>query len=186
MGNLTTALVKETIKNFDQSDSTFNKIFIETGTYTGKTCINVSDFFDKLYTIEISSKYFSVSSENFHKQNIKNIDVLLGDSTNILPVVLKNIDQNVFFWLDGHWSMGDTGKGEKHCPLLEECQAIMEYCKSKKKKSIIMIDDIRIFGTNDGNLDWSSITKDKIISILGNSSHYYEKNDILSIFIDFS
>ena len=68
---------------------------------------------------------------------------------------------NCVFFLDGHWSSGDTAKGEKDCPLIEECVGIDKTYKAKK--GIVIIDDYRLFGTKI-NEDWKEITKESILN----------------------
>jgi hypothetical protein len=64
--------------------------------------------------------------------------------------------------LDGHWSGGDTAKGDKDCPLIEELVTIVG---DFKYKALIIIDDYRLFGTK-GNEDWSDITDDNIKNVI--------------------
>jgi hypothetical protein len=80
----------------------------------------------------------------------------------VKQLIIKSI-----FFLDGHWSSGDTGKSKKDCPLIEEITHINNL---HKNEAIIIIDDCRLFGkspkTGDCNEDWSEINKDVLISIL--------------------
>ena len=140
------------------------KTFIETGTYNGETIFELEPLFDKLYTIELSEKYFYNTKS---KYNGNKIDFILGDSSKIFKTILPNIIEKTIFFLDGHWSSGDTGKGEKDCPLVEEIMSINE---NLKEEAIIIIDDYRLFGLSPKtglNEDWSEINKDKILNILG-------------------
>ena len=63
---------------------------------------------------------------------------------------------------------GNSGKGERECPLYEEIEAIKQFTK----KAIIIIDDFRQFGKRSkGNkwgekIDWTDINKEQIISKL--------------------
>jgi hypothetical protein len=134
-------------------------VFIETGTYIGETIFNMEEYFKELYTIEIKEE-FLVNVKNRYGGN--KINFLLGDSSKVLTTLLPNIQEKVIFFLDGHWSWGDTGKGDKHCPLYEELYSIKNLYKNS---AIIIIDDVRLFGTNN-ICDWSDINKSKIVSIL--------------------
>jgi hypothetical protein len=135
--------------------------------------------------MEISDRYFSISNQNFRRYGVKNVFPFLGDSTHVLPEILKMLDENLIFWLDGHWSMGDTGKGEKQSPLLEECHAILEYCNTKNKKAILMIDDVRLFGRNQNQIDWKDITVESIEGVLKPFiKNSFIENDIFYILLD--
>ena len=137
--------------------------FIETGTYKGETIFEMEPYFDKLYTIEIAEHYYN---ETKNKYNGNKIDFLLGDSSYILQDLLPNINDNCVFFLDGHWSCDNTGRGLKDCPLIEEIDTINVLCK---KNAVIVIDDFRLFGLCEKNgypVDWGNITKEKIVDIL--------------------
>lgn len=75
--------------------------------------------------------------------------------------------KNTIFFLDGHYSSGNTGKGTKDCPLIEEIQNIVN---NFLYEAIIIIDDHRLFGKSSKNYNmkenWKDITDDKIFSIV--------------------
>jgi hypothetical protein len=121
------------------------KVFVETGTNMGDMVEAQKSRFNKIISIELGFDLFQKAKKKFI--NDKNIHVLLGDSGNVLPKILKDIDEPAVFWLDGHYSGGITVKGDKECPILEELDAIF---KSKKFNHVLLIDDARCFnGQND-------------------------------------
>lgn len=140
------------------------KCFIETGTYMGETIMHMEKLFDNLYTIEISDKYHNLVKQKYKRDKIK---FILGDSGDVFLKLLPNLMTDSIFFLDGHNSGGDTGKGHKDCPLYEEVTSINNFFK---KSAILIIDDYRLFGldSSSGKLleDWSDINKDKILSLL--------------------
>ncbi len=113
-------------------------VFVEGGTYKGGTAKNMSDKFRKVYTIEKSNAMFDIAKENL--KDISNVIMLKGDTREHLHNILENND-NLLFWLDAHWSGGDTYGEEDECPLLEELKIIFEY----DKNYVILIDDARLF-----------------------------------------
>ena len=137
-------------------------IFIETGTFMGETIDNITHFFKTIYSIELN-KEFAERAIIKYKEN-DNINILHGDSSQILPDLCKKIEEPVFFWLDGHWSGGTTARGNKDCPLLEELLAINSNLKSE---CVIAIDDARLFGTKE-NEDWKDIVPENILEIVKN------------------
>lgn len=152
-------------ENLKQEDE--YSIFIETGTCAGETIFSVQPYFKEVYTIEISEKCFYDFNRKKGELGVQNIKNYLGDSTYIIPEILNSLSEkdNCIFWLDGHWSSGDTGRGEKDCPLIEECQSIDNLCRSKK--CIVLIDDFRLFGTKI-NEDWTEITENNILNCFKN------------------
>lgn len=168
-----------TIQNINKitekhSDYAGIKILIETGTYHGNTIFHLAPFFDTLYTIEIKKELYE---ENLRKHS-SNIKFYLGDSTKVLPVILKDINQPIILFLDGHYSHGDTGQGPKDTPLIEELIAINLL---HNNNSIIIIDDYHMFGKNVTE-NWEDITEDSILKCLNPGKiheHFIENNHLI-------
>jgi hypothetical protein len=123
-------------------------VFIETGTFMGDTTKWASARFKDVHTIELSeSLYNQVKNELLEKGNIT---PHLGDSRDILPKILANINNNIVFWLDGHYSAGVTAGKDDPCPLLKELEIIL----SRNNEDIILIDDARCLLDGEG---WPTI-----------------------------
>jgi hypothetical protein len=139
--------------------------FIETGTFNGESIFSVEPFFNKLYTVEFSEKYYNRTKNRY---NGKKIQFILGDSSIVFEKLLPMIHDKTIFFLDGHYSSGDTGQSSKDCPLVEEITHINNLFLHE---AIIIIDDYRLFGLDksSGKLgeDWSEINKDSLLNILG-------------------
>jgi hypothetical protein len=119
-------------------------IWVETGTLVGDTAKYLSKVAKFVYTIEPSEKYYNLSVKNL--TNYENVKIYNDTSENKLDDILEIIKPNfnVCFWLDGHWSGGDTFKGETDTPILSELDTIEKYL-NKFSKLNILIDDFRIF-----------------------------------------
>jgi len=158
-------------------------IFVETGTYLGHTIFEMDKYFEELHTVEIKKEFYESAKNSYQGSKIT---FHLGDSINELSKIVCKLSNNTIFFLDGHWSSEQTGRGIKDVPLLEELQQIM---KDFKHQGIIIIDDYRLFGKNpiDGscNEDWSEINDQVIIDICADR---IEKNvligDRLVLFIN--
>ncbi len=117
--------------------------FIETGTYLGHTTFLISSLDVEVDTIELS--------EMLHGRNVKdlafvpNIRCHLGDSTDVLPSLLEGLNVPAVFWLDGHYSAGNTAMGPKVTPIMEELQLLRAH---NIRDHIVFVDDIRGFGAN--------------------------------------
>jgi hypothetical protein len=147
-----------------QDDYTKYPCFIETGTLNGDTTFALEPYFEKLYTIEFSEKYYRGTKNNYRGNKI---NFILGDSSIVFESLLPTISEKCVFFLDGHWSSGDTGHSNKDCPLEEEITHINNLFQNE---AIIIVDDFRLFGldSSSGKLseDWSKITKDALLNIL--------------------
>jgi hypothetical protein len=150
--------------NLLQDDYTKYNCFIETGTLNGGTIFSLEPYFNKLYTIEFSEKYYN-NTKNTYSGN--KINFILGDSAIVFESLLPNISDKCIFFLDGHWSGGDTGHSNKDCPLDEEITHINNLFTND---AIIIIDDFRLFGLDKSsgklNEDWSKINKENLLNIL--------------------
>ena len=163
--------------------------FVETGTWKGDTILKMEPYFQFLYTIEIEKELYDTVKSIYKGDKI---NFILGDSSYEISNISKSLQNNTIFFLDGHWSSGDTGKGEKDCPLYEELQSIND---NFLFEGIVIIDDVRLFGKgpNNGNelVNWEDINEKHIINILKNriNKYFYTEsqiceNDRLVIYIN--
>ncbi len=152
-------------------------VFVEGGTYKGDTAKGMSEKFRKVYTIEKSDAMFDIAKENL--KDIPNVVMLKGDTREHLHGILENND-NLLFWLDAHWSGGDTYGEEDECPLVEELEIIFKY----NKNYVVLIDDARLFLApppfphNFEN--WQTLTD--IMKVMPDDWELIEFEDVLYLF----
>ena len=121
-------------------------IFIETGTYKGKMVYAVMPHIKEIYSIELDQTHFERAYRRF--TGYPDIHILQGESSKVLPEVLKDINKTCLFWLDAHYSGGSTSKGELETPIIQEMQCILNHPLTNEH--IVLIDDARCFiGEND-------------------------------------
>ena len=139
--------------------------FVESGTWHGETIFEVERYFKQLYTIEIKKELYEEAKERYSGNKITFIN---GDSSIEMSKLVKDLNENVIFFLDGHWSKMDTGMGTKEIPLIEEIEAINN---DFKQAAIIIIDDLRLFGCGPNlegdkyhDVDWSYISEEQVIN----------------------
>jgi hypothetical protein len=112
MPNLTPALYNLT-KNIKTNH------YIETGTYLGNGITCVLNNYNNIHSIELSNKWYDYNVEQF--KNNKNVKMYLGDSKQILPELLKSIneDEAVDSGRSGHnsfnFSWAGLSKGKRSC-----------------------------------------------------------------------
>lgn len=116
------------------------KLFVETGTFLGQTTVEMAAVFDRCWTVEIDTALYQQALARFAP--LPNITALHGSSgTHIVPI-LSQIDAPAIFWLDGHYSRANTGRGDVDSPILQELTRIFEH---PIKEHVILIDDARDF-----------------------------------------
>ena len=122
--------------------------WIETGTYKGDT----TDFLAKrarlVISIEPSTKLADSAISRFRGRG--NVRILNQESEQIFDSLLNDIEGDVSFWLDGHFSAGETFRGVQDTPIRQELDAIESHLSIWKEKVAIFIDDFRYFRV--GNL----------------------------------
>lgn len=134
-----------------------NKYFVETGSYSGDGIqLGIEAGINYIRSIELANKLFNECKEKF--KDYTGVTLIQGDSSLILSNVISDIDEQITFWLDAHYSGGDTVQGHTGLSaLIAELEQIKQH---PIKTHTIMIDDIRwcymLFGT---------LVKDKIMEI---------------------
>lgn len=151
------------------------KILVEKGTYYGDMIDAMKKHFDIIYSIELSQELHDLAQKRFDGD--QKIHLIQGDSGKELGKIMDSLSQPALFWLDGHYSGGETAKGELETPIYQELSHILN---AKEQKHIILIDDARCFGTNPSYPTLEDITafvkkhKNAEIAV---------KNDIIRIFL---
>ncbi len=155
-------------------------VFVETGTYRGKMVYALMPHVAEIYSIELDPTHYENARKRF--AGYANIHIFQGQSGEILPEILKGIQQPCLFWLDAHWSGGSTAKGELETPVVQEMHCILAHPLATKH--IVLIDDARCFtGQNDyptlqtleklvvgSQPDWVFEVKDDIIIMHGEAA----------------
>ncbi len=140
------------------------KILVETGTFKGQMVEAQKNNFEYIYSIELADKLYADAAKLF--ENDKHISIVHGDSGKVLPGIMKKINQPALFWLDGHYSAGETARGETDCPIYEEIDAILS---GSPYKHVLLVDDARLF---NGQGDYPTI--ENLTAFVRNRNNAYE------------
>jgi hypothetical protein len=115
---------------------------LETGTYLGSTVKAVRGNFRRIYSIELDDTLHARARARFAA--FPHITLLHGGSGEVLPGLLSRIGEPRLFWLDGHFSGGQTAKGRLATPIVAEMHAVLAH---PINGHVILVDDARAFGT---------------------------------------
>lgn len=119
------------------------RILVETGTYYGDMVEAMRHDFDRVYSIELSAELFERAKRRFKKA--RNVELVRGDSGIELGAIVQRLEQPALFWLDGHYSGGETAKGRDETPIYAELEHVLTGSDSGH---VVIIDDARLFGTD--------------------------------------
>lgn len=119
-----------------------NPYFVETGTFLG---VGIRQAlvagFPNVISIELSESLARNAQDKF--RNYSNVHVICGDACDVLWDVISTIQEQITFWLDGHYSGGVTAKGAVDDPILQELELIARH---PVKTHTILVDDMRLYG----------------------------------------
>jgi len=113
---------------------------VETGTYRGDMVENTRRQFDRVYSIELSPDLHAQARQRFAR--VANVELIQGDSARQIPILLERLTEPALFWLDGHYSSGETARGSKDTPVMDELVHVL----ARQQRDVIVIDDARCFG----------------------------------------
>jgi len=130
------------------------KVFVETGTHRGFTIGSVHRFFNDNYSIELADHLYSYCRDLF--KDYDRIHLYHGLSEEELPKILERVTEPVTFWLDSHYSAGETAKGPTSSSLYKELPAILDH---PVRGHVILIDDTCCLSDSDGYLSVETIEK---------------------------
>lgn len=170
MGRLTREQLKDII-----GDSKINTL-IETGTCEGGFAIIAASVFNKVITIELNSYYYERAKKEL--QFIDNVELINGNSIDVLKNILPKQKRPLVFYLDAHFFNPDNSESplipRSEFPLFKE----LELIKTRNKKDIVIIDDVHTFGRERPELryknqpDWELVNTESILNSIGTYTKY--------------
>jgi hypothetical protein len=137
--------------------------FVETGTWRGHMVEAVQHSFTRIDSIELSSELHAAASRRFRYDT--HIHIHHGASEEVLPSILAELVEPALFWLDGHFSGGDTAQGAVDTPIVQELGHILAHHESGH---VVLVDDARHF---TGQGDYPSVNT--LASLVGEQTPTY-------------
>ena len=119
------------------------RTLVETGTYYGEMVGAMKNHFAQIYSVEFEHQLAQRALKKFSRW--PHIHILEGDSQQVVPDLLKKINQPALFWLDAGYYGWAGLQGDKQ-RLTTELEAILGHAV---KGHVILMDDAR--GLNGQN-----------------------------------
>lgn len=116
-------------------------VFVQTGTYKGDGVQRVINDFKEVHSIDLNANFVMGALERFKLDD--HVFIHHGDSSEVLESLCESIKEPAMFYLDAHFSGGDTAFGrpeDKGCPLLRELTVIGK----RPYNDIVVVDDMRL------------------------------------------
>lgn len=149
-GYLNPTFIKEFVETFQTN------IFIETGTYSGETTLNAAPFFRNVHTIELSQTLYEKAKEKLESSD--NVIVYNGHSSELFESIIPQCKGTILFWLDAHYSGGNTAYSNSNPDNASAVTAIREELKAIAQNGltdcVILIDDMRGFGSTINDVEF--------------------------------
>jgi hypothetical protein len=123
---------------------------VETGTYLGDMIFALRNSFKSIISIELSTDLCERAQQRLSA--FPHVSIIHGDSSQVLPDILDKLMVPTLFWLDGHYSAGNTAFGDRETPVSAEVHAILRH---PVPGHVVLIDDARNF---DGTHDYPTLT----------------------------
>jgi hypothetical protein len=119
-------------------------ILVETGTFQGEMVSAMRNRFEQIYSIELHPELHQRAAERFRR--FSHINLVKGDSAQILPRIAAEIQESCLFWLDAHYSGGITARGEVDTPVSVELETVLK----RRQSDVVLIDDSFDFNGSNG------------------------------------
>ncbi|MBX3166741.1 MAG: hypothetical protein KF760_04990 [Candidatus Eremiobacteraeota bacterium] len=149
------------------------KVLVETGTFRGDMMIAMHPYFEKLYSIELSQELHQAALVRLRAY--PKATLLQGDSGKVLANLTEALAKPAIFWLDGHYSAGDTALGDLETPIRAELEAVL----SHSVPHAVIIDDARLF---NGSRDYPTLAQvESIVKDLNSEYRMHVCDDTIQI-----
>ncbi len=117
-------------------------VLVETGTFYADTVRGLRKDFRQIYSIELDDHLYGMAVARCKRQ--ANAVLLQGDSGKRIADVIARLTGPALFWLDAHYSAGETARGDEDTPIRAELTAVL----GDGRPHVVLVDDMREFVNN--------------------------------------
>lgn len=119
-----------------------NAPWLETGTYFGETTAFLAKKSPLVLTLEPMAELYEAAS--IRLKHLSNVEVINASSETAFASTAARLGDRVNFWLDGHYSSGNTFRGSSDTPIELEL-AVISHIVQNGGHVAVFIDDVRLF-----------------------------------------
>lgn len=149
------------------------RTLVETGTFMGDMVEAQKTDFDRIISIELSAELHATARQRFAGD--PHVEILQGDSGQLISGIVASLTAPALFWLDGHYSGGATALGNLQTPIVQELNAVL----AAARPHVILIDDARCFNGTQDYPDLASL--EAIVRRLKPGSNFEVEHDLIRI-----
>lgn len=144
--------------------ATCPRVFVESGTFHGKTTRWAVSRFPVVHTIELSRALYADALQALAPLGVH---CYHGDSRTLIPELAVAITESAVWFLDAHWlnQPHAAGKGDP-LPLMDELAALAE----RPYADTIIVDDVASFGREDYQAGWGAISEASLAALFPDDS----------------
>lgn len=131
-------------------------VFVESGTFHGKTTRWARPRFREVHTVELSDVLHAAAV-----QSLTPLGVVCyhGDAAVVIPQLAAQIAESVVWFLDAHWTNCPHAAGAgTPLPLMAELSALA----ARQYRDTVIVDDVSSFGRDDYQPGWGAVTLESI------------------------
>lgn len=122
-----------------------HRVLVESGTFLGGTIRFMLPHAERIISVEIEPRLHQAAKRRF--AGAPNVELHLGDSAELIPQIVAELDEAPLLWLDGHFTGGvNSEPGE----AIEPAPMILERLGVCPPGTTVVVDDIRLFGRDNG------------------------------------
>lgn len=132
-------------------------VFVETGTFHGKTTRWAVDRFREVHTIELNEQWYEDACRDLAPLGVH---CHHGNSADLIPKLAWDIREPVFYFLDAHFFtlVPDVAGESEGLPLWAELEVIAQ----RPYPDIVAVDDAGLFGTRTPTPEWEHVSLERI------------------------
>lgn len=123
-----------------------HETFVESGTYLGDTVAFFVPHARRIVSVEIEPSLHAAARRRFSAE--PHVDIVFGDAADCIPRILAGLEEGCMLWLDGHFSGGETGRGDQEEPVIRVLGGLRDL--RLEGPFTVVVDDLRLFGRAPG------------------------------------